>query len=196
MADEEPDDAALVARGLAGDRGAVDALCERHRARLQRILTGLLWDADEAETVTQETFIRVLDKLAEYRPEHEFQAWVAGIAINLARNVLRSRARRAAVTDPSMLTEQAAEEGRKRGVLSGILRRELHEQLYRAIDQLPVSLREAFVLNELEGLSFAEIAALTGVAEGTLRVRSHRAKALLRETLGSAVETWWQKTDP
>jgi RNA polymerase sigma-70 factor, ECF subfamily len=189
------DDYELARRGAAGDRPAIDLLTERHRPRLVRLLTGLLWDADEAETVTQETFVRILEKIGEYRPEHEFRAWLTGIGINLARNVLRSRARRAAVTDPTLLSQQSADEGRKRGVLSGILKRELHEQLYAAIDQLPVSLREAFVLHELEGLSFGEIAQLTNVAEGTLRVRAHRAKALLREALGSAVETWWQKSE-
>ena len=178
--------------GAQGDSAAIGQLIERHRPQLVRLLTGLIWDADEAETVAQETFIRVTAQIGSYLPQHEFRAWVAGIGIHLARNVLRDRARRAIVSDPATLEHVAQEEGRRRGVLSGILRRELNQQLHQAIDQLPVSLREAFVLHELEGMEYAEISQLTGIAEGTLRVRAHRARALLRETLGPAVETWWQ----
>ena len=47
----------------------------------------------------------------------------------------------------------------------------------------------------VEGLSYAEIAAATDVAEGTLQVRVHRAKALLRQQLGAAVDTWWQRSE-
>ena len=188
-------DGELVKRASGGDSAAFDRLTERHRPRLVRLLTGLLWDSDEAESVAQDVFLRVLPQLESYRPEHEFRAWIAGIGINLARNVLRTRARRAAVVDAASLDQVAAEEGRRRGVLSGILRRELHEELHRAMDQLPVSLREVLVLHELEGLDYPEISQLTGVAEGTLRVRAHRARALLRESLGPAVDTWWQKNE-
>ena len=191
--DGEPSDAELAQRAAAGDAGAMDCLVTRHRPRLVRVLAGLLWDADEAETVAQETLVRMMEQIGEYRPEHEFRAWIAGIGIHLARNVVRRRARRAFVTDPAALEQVTQDDGRRRGVLSGILRRELHEQLHRAIDELPVSLREALVLHELEGFEFSEISRMTGVAEGTLRVRAHRARALLRETLGPAVETWWQK---
>jgi len=191
--DDDITDAELAVRAARGDSTAMGQLTERHRPRLNKILTGLLWDADEAETVTQETFIRVVAQIGSYHPEHEFRAWVAGIGINLARNVLRTRARRAAVSDPATLDQIAGNEGRRRGVLSGILRRELSEQLHQAMDQLPVSLREALVLHELEGMDYPEISQMTGVAEGTLRVRAHRARALLRASLGSAVDTWWQK---
>ena len=186
-------DAELAVRAANGDSNAIGQLIERHRPRLVRLLTGLLWDADEAETVAQETLIGVMEQIGSYRPEHAFHSWIAGIGINLARNVLRSRARRAAVLDPTALEQIPHEVGRRRGVLSGILRRELHAELHRALDQLPVSLREVLVLHELEGMEYSEISELTGVAEGTLRVRAHRARALLRDSLGPVVDTWWQE---
>ena len=189
-------DADLVAKAKSGDSVAFDQLMERHRPRLVRLLTGLLWDADEAETVAQETFVRVVEQIADYREEHEFRAWIAGIGINLARQTLRTRARRAAVVDPAALEELAQAEGRNRGVLSGILRRELHFELHRAMDQLPVSLREVLVLHEFEKMDYPEISQLTGVSEGTLRVRAHRARALLKESLGPVVDTWWQSPAP
>jgi RNA polymerase sigma-70 factor, ECF subfamily len=190
---EIPSDPQLVKLAVAGDKTAANTLFERHRPRLHRILTGLLWDADEAETLVQEVHLKAFEMLADYRPEHQFSAWLTGIGINLARNTLRTRARRAAVIDPALLNGVLAPEGQQRGVLSGILKRELNDRLYRALDELPVSLREVVVLHELEGLPYEEISQLTGVSEGTLRVRAHRARGLLKESLGTAVDTWWQR---
>jgi RNA polymerase sigma factor (sigma-70 family) len=75
-------------------------------------------------------------------------------------------------------------------VLSGILRREASDLTFEAIDQLPMPLREAFVLRFIEGMDYAEIGQAVGIDPATLRVRAHRARALLRAHLGSAVDTW------
>ncbi|MFY9343308.1 MAG: sigma factor-like helix-turn-helix DNA-binding protein, partial [Planctomycetota bacterium] len=75
--------------------------------------------------------------------------------------------------------------------LSSLVRREDAVQLALAIDRLPILLREAFVLFAVEALPYGEIAAITGAAEGTLQVRVHRAKALLRQQLGGRVDSWW-----
>ena len=75
-------------------------------------------------------------------------------------------------------------------MLSGILRREIGDHTLQAIAQLPESLREAFVLHFVEEMDYEAISAITGVAAGTLRVRSHRARTLLRNSLGPVVDTW------
>ena len=87
----------------------------------------------------------------------------------------------------------AAVAERRRSALSSLVRREDAARLALAIDRLPILLREAFVLFAVEGLPYAEIAAATGVAEGTLQVRVHRAKALLRQQLGAVIDTWWAR---
>jgi RNA polymerase sigma-70 factor (ECF subfamily) len=147
------------------------------------MLTG---DADEAESLAQEALARSLARLDDYRPGANFRAWVRGIAVNLARNYLRDRARRARPVSPDQLAPVAS----PRGVLSGILRQELAEQAERSIGELPALLREAFVLHFVEGLSYEEMSAVTGESAGTLRVRAHRARSLLRTALGPAVDTW------
>lgn len=179
-----------------GDRAAFDALVNRHRPRLVRILTSLLWDCDEAESLAQEALARAWGQRAEFRPGAPFGPWVTGIGINLSRTALRARARHAAVSDPHAMQQVAQQEGQRRGVLSGILKRELHDHLTRAVDELPLPMREVIVLHDLEGLEFAEISVLTGVAEGTLRVRAHRARGLLRDALGELAETWCQAMPP
>jgi RNA polymerase sigma-70 factor (ECF subfamily) len=183
-------DATLVEQVLAGQTSAFAALVHRHQPALIRLATLLTGDRDEADNIAQETLTRAFAQLAGFRPELSFSAWVHGIALNLCRNHLRARSRHAKLTSPEQLAEAPAREGRRQGALSGILRQEMNEHALAAIGQLPAPLREAFVLHFMEDLSYPEMAQVTGLAAGTLRVRAHRARTLLRNSLGSIVDTW------
>ena len=186
----DPSDADLARQAQQGEAAAFDELTLRHRPRLVRWLSSLVWDADEAENLAQEALARALAQIANFRPELSFAAWLNGIALNLARHYLRTRSRRAEVTDPAVLQVEAAGTLKRRGVLSSLVSREQQELMRLAIAELPIPLREAFVLHEVEEFDYPDMAAMSGVAEGTLRVRVHRAKALLRDRLGSMVDTW------
>jgi RNA polymerase sigma-70 factor (ECF subfamily) len=183
-------DDALVAAALAGEACAFDELVRRHRPRLVRLAALMTGDADEAESLAQEALSRAYAGLADFDRARPFGPWLHGIALNLCRNHLRDRALRARPVAPEQLGEAAAAEGRRQGVLSGILRQEAGDHTLRAIGQLPEALREAFVLHFVEGLDYAEASEITGVAAGTLRVRAHRARTLLRANLGDVVDTW------
>jgi RNA polymerase sigma-70 factor (ECF subfamily) len=185
-----PSDSALVRQAVSGDRAAFDELAARHRPGLVRQVAALVGDADEAESLAQEALARAFAALADFREGEAFRAWLHGIALNAARNHLRDRARHARPVDPGRLGEVPAAEGRRQGVLSGILSREAGERTLEAIEALPGPLREAFVLHFLEGRDYAAMSEATGVAAGTLRVRAHRARALLRASLGAVVDTW------
>jgi RNA polymerase sigma-70 factor (ECF subfamily) len=192
---EEPD-ATLVERVLAGESAAFEELVRRHRPGLVCLATYMLADADEAESVAQEALTRALDQLSSFQCDRSFASWLRGIAVNVCRNTLRDRAHRARPIPPDQLAEKAARDGEHQGVLSGILRREINESALHAIGQLPAPLREAFVLHFLEGLDYTEISRITGLAAGTLRVRAHRARTLLRQSLGSVVDTWLRGAEP
>jgi RNA polymerase sigma-70 factor (ECF subfamily) len=191
-------DEVLVADARAGEAAALDELARRHRPCLVRLAASLVGDVDEAENLAQEALTRSLTLLENYDAHRPFGPWLRGILLNLCRNHLRDRARRAKPVDPQRFAGTAAPEGRRRGVLSAILRREIGEQTLRAITQLPLPLREAFVLRFVEEMDYAEISQVTGLAPATLRVRAHRARALLRDSLGSVVDTWLRqsRTDP
>jgi RNA polymerase sigma-70 factor (ECF subfamily) len=185
----EPTDAELVALASGGDRAAFAALSERHGERLLRFLRTMTGDEHRAADVLQQTLAQALPALPQLRQPERFGAWLLSIACNACRRELRQQVQRtdqddaalAAITDP------------RRSALSSIVRREDATALLLAIDRLPILLREAFVLFAVEGLPYAEIAAITAVAEGTLQVRVHRAKALLRQQLGARVDTWWTR---
>lgn len=186
----EPSDTTLVEQTLAGEPSAFEELARRYRPGLVRFSVFMVSDADEAESVAQETLTRALERLSTFRRELAFGAWLHGIALNVCRNTLRQRTQHAKPVPPEQLADTAAREGQHHGVLSGILRREINERTVHAMSQLPAPLREAFVLHFMEGFSYADMSQITGQAAGTLRVRAHRARTLLRQQLGDVVDTW------
>lgn len=185
----EPTDGDLVLRARAGDRTAFATLAERHAPRLTRFLVTMTGDEQVADDVRQEALQQAFTRLDQLREPAKFGSWLLSIACNQCRKRLRSDVQRAHAGDDA-LAEVA--EGR-RSALSSLVRREDAVQLALAIDRLPILLREAFVLFAVEGLSYAESALVTDASEGTLQVRVHRAKALLRQQLGAGVDTWWAR---
>jgi RNA polymerase sigma-70 factor, ECF subfamily len=188
----EPTESELVGRVLGGDPDAFAALVQLHQARLRRFLTTMTGDATRAEDLIQDTFVAAFRKLPQLADPAKFASWLLAIACNHCRQHLRSEVLRAHAGDKA-LTEVAEE---RRSALSSLVRREDAALLALAIERLPILLREAFVLFAVEGCSYAEIAAATDVAEGTLQVRVHRAKALLRQQLGTRADTWWPRDPP
>jgi RNA polymerase sigma-70 factor (ECF subfamily) len=184
------DDRVLVSRARAGDRNAFSTLTERYRQRLVRFCAFLVGDPDEAESLAQEALAVGYVQLASFDESRDFYFWLRGIGLNYCRNYIRKRARHAKPVEPERLAPAADPSGRKQGVLSGILREEQSERLWLALGQLPEAYREAVVLHYLEGLDYAAISEITGDSPGALRVRTLRARSILRNSLGSVVDTW------
>lgn len=179
----------LVLAAQRGDRLAFAALAERHGERLTRFLVTMTGDDHLAADVRQEALQLALQRLDQLREPTRFGSWLLSIACNQCRKRLRDQVQRHHA-GADALPELAANH---RSALSSLVRAEDAVQLALAIDRLPILLREAFVLFAIENLPYAEIAAITEVAEGTLQVRVHRAKALLRQQLGARVDTWWSR---
>ena len=137
-------------------------------------LTG---DAGAAEERTQDVFVRAWDKLRSFRGESAFGTWLHRLAVNVVMNEQRTRSRRERRVTP-MADPETLERGRGEGEGAGI-----HIDLERAIASLPEGAREVFVLYDIEGYSHAEIAQLTGIAEGTSKAQLFRARHMLREKL-------------
>lgn len=183
------DEADLVARVRRGDPSALDALLATHAPRVRRFLTTMLGCPVRAEDVTQQALLRASTRLDQLADDARFASWLLAIAANAARNELRAEVLRQHAGDERLA--EVAEQ--RRSALSSLVRREDAARVALAIDRLPIALREAFVLFAAEGLPYAEIAAITGASEGTLQVRVHRAKALLRAQLGPVVDTFWMR---
>lgn len=180
-------DSALVTRVLEGDREAYRDLVERHQDLVFGVLMRSLRDRDAAEELAQETFVRAYGALHRFREEAAFGTWLVQIALNLVRDRRRREGRRPVVVsldeirrraerevdpvDPAPSPEAAIERASTASA----------SRIEAALGRLPEDYRAAFVLKHVEGLSYREIAGITGVSVGALKVRTHRARRMLRE---------------
>ena len=188
-------DEALMVRYQRGDKGAFTALVRRHQGPLYNFAFRQLRLQSAAEDVVQEAFVRVVQNAAEFKHEARFTTWVYTITRNLCIDQLRKRAlRRHASLDESRtgedgdptLGEQTADS--KASVERDATGGELKERIVKALDTLPDEQREVFLLREIAGMPFKEIAAVTGIAENTVKSRMRYALERLQEALAEYEE--------
>lgn len=176
----------VVARAAGGDRKALDRLAKDYLPRLERF--AVLLGVEEAGDVAQEAMNEALATLSTFGGRSRFSSWLIGIALNFCRQWHRKRSAKSAARTGEAL-DRIDPRNPDRSVFSGLVRREDAARIALALDALAPSFREAFVLKHVEDLDYREIGRLTGVSEGTARVRAHRAAVLLRTELGPAFET-------
>jgi RNA polymerase sigma-70 factor (ECF subfamily) len=173
-------DARLVELARAGDLAAFERLVERHRAIVVRV-AGRIVGPDAAEDVAQDAFLRAFHRLPRFRADAPFRAWLLRIAQNAALDAL-ARSRRdpapAVADDDSAVAVADAAERRPAESLAARGRR---DRLAGKLRQLRGEHRVVLVLRDLEGLSYEEIADVTGTPLGSVKGRLHRAR---RELIG------------
>jgi len=192
-------DQLLVERARAGERAAFDQLVAKYQRRLMRLLARLLNDPAEAEDVVQETFIKAYRALGRFRGEAAFYTWLYRIAINSARNALMHRKRHGAASgEPVTVRVEASEDERLRDINtpeSMLASKQIAQTVNAAMDALPIDLRTAIALREIEGLSYEEISEIMDCPIGTVRSRIFRAREAiarkLRPLLDLPVDKRW-----
>jgi RNA polymerase sigma-70 factor (ECF subfamily) len=184
-----PDNAQLVAAHLAGDPRAFPALVIRYRDRLITFVSRMIGDRARAEDLVQEAFMRVHRHLHRFDPTKQFSTWLYTIASNLAKNELRNRSRSPLVYYQS-LRSRDDEEPRPLQFEDATSRpdamyasRHLRELVDRVVATLAPHHRLVFVLRELEGRSYEEIAELTRCNLGTVKSRLNRARHAFAERI-------------
>jgi len=168
----------LVREAQNGDLLAFERLYRENVRKVFGLCLRLSQDAQLAEELTQEVFVKAWRKLSTFRGESAFSSWLYPMAVNVAFSERRSRRRRDArivsVEEPQLL-EKAP----------GAPKHEAGFDLERALATLPPGARAVFVLHDVEGRTHEEIAALLNLATGTSKAQLHRARRLLREALES-----------
>jgi RNA polymerase sigma-70 factor (ECF subfamily) len=178
----ELDDSSLVASFLGGERRAFTELMDRYHTRLLNFIYRTIGDRDRAEDLVQETFIRVYRHLHRFDQSKKFSTWLYTIAGNLAKNELRNRSRNPLVLFQTIKTAWDTDhrplewEDNTYRPDDLYRKRHLKETIDRAVAQLPDHHRVVFVLRELEGKTYDEIAEITGVNLGTVKSRLNRAR--------------------
>jgi len=173
-----------LTRLRSGDVEAAAALMERYQHRLYRYLLRLVHQPDAAEDLFQQTWVRVMERIASYNPELKFDGWLFALAHNLAVDYLR-RYRPESLDEPLPSGDSRAEviAGSARSALEQLLERERAGGLAEAVAELPFAFREVLTLRFEEEMQLEEIAQVLALPLGTVKTRLHRGLKHLRRTL-------------
>jgi RNA polymerase sigma-70 factor (ECF subfamily) len=185
-----PTDAELVASALRGSEEAFRDLVLRFERPVYALILRMVHDAEQAEDLAQEVFVKAYRHLASYDPRRKFASWLFKVAHNSTIDHLR----RSQLDTVPLAAEQ--EDG---GGLLAVLadtsaespaaaaeRRDMARALERAIARLRPEYREAVVLRYVEGLAYQEICEVLGLPVGTVKTNLHRARKELAEAMRAA----------
>jgi RNA polymerase sigma-70 factor (ECF subfamily) len=178
----ELDDSGVVSAFLEGEQRAFDELVNRYQNRLLNFVYRTTGDRERAEDLVQEVFVRVYRHIHRFDRSRKFSTWIYTIASNLAKNELRNRSRNPLVLFQTIRRNwedddrplQFEDPGSRPDDL--YRKRHLREVVEDAVEKLPPHHRNVFVLRELEGKSYEEIAEITSCNLGTVKSRLNRAR--------------------
>lgn len=184
-------DEELYRRFAEGDERAFRALLDRHGDNVLGYLTRFFGDREMATDLTQDVFLRVISAAPDFRGGCSFRTFLYRIVRNLCIDVMRSRRARPDAGAAS-LDDDCDDGGRplsevvpgdSPGGTDRTFSGELSEAVSAGLERLPPEQREVFLMREVEGLKFCEIAEVLGVNENTVKSRMHYALASLRASL-------------
>ena len=173
----------LFSEWQGGSAGALEALVRRYQAPLLAHLMRIHWDAQLAEDLVQETFLRLVRESHHYRYPRPFRPWLYTIARNLARTHWQSAYHRHETNDPP---DGGEESGDQPDPQEWLERWERREGLLHAISCLSFEQRETLSLRFGQGLSVDEAAQVMGISSGTVKSRTFTALRHLRDRLATA----------
>ena len=176
-------DEEIVERVLAGDSALFEILMRRHNQRIYRIVRGILRDDGEAEDVMQDAYVRAYQHLRQFEGRASFVTWLTRIAMHEAfARAERMKRQTSLDSDESSLQSTMAtskEDTPERNAAN----RELGTALEAAILSLPPKYRSVIMMRDVEELNTAEAASALEISEDAVKVRLHRARALVRRAL-------------
>lgn len=173
------DDETLVARAIAGDTAAFDALVGRYRGRVRALAYRQLGDPDAVEEALQETFFRAFAHLGDCRPGSRFGAWLCAIATHWCIDHRRRQGRRRESFPLSAIGEAVADGPTGDDPAEAVHLAEQNRAVGRWIGALPFAYRQVVILRYFEDLSYAEISSRLGQPITTVKIRLYRARQRL-----------------
>lgn len=183
------EEAALVRRCLAGDERAYRELVARYQRPVFSLAMRMVRRAEDAEDLTQDTFVRMFKALDRYDQERPFAAWLMTIATRLCIDHLRRKKLapismfQVSASDDEEYTIEAEDPGLKPDESASHAQEEQRSR--DLIDSLPPHYRIVVVLRHQQDLSYEEIAEALQMPLGTVKARIHRARELLKQRIGN-----------
>jgi RNA polymerase sigma-70 factor (ECF subfamily) len=188
------EDAELVAAAKRGDPKAFESLFAKYHARVYNLIYRMVGNEDDAEDLTQETFVRCHRALPSLKAVDFFLPWLWRVATNICRDFARRRARRQTWSlDSEIVDDEGTKMSREIQDDSSdppkLLRRsEVADRVQRALDKLSEDRRVVVILHHLEDVPVNEIAEMLGVPVGTVKSRLARARDDMSEMLSDLVD--------
>jgi len=188
------EDAALVERARKGDMQAFGSLIAKYQDRVFNAIYRMCGRREDAEELSQETFLRAIEKISQFRGQARFYTWVFRIAVNLVISHRRRDGRikfqsLGGVEDPPgdrVVALKAAKRGDSPP--EKVIAAETQRRVTEALEQLDDQMRVVLVLRDMEDMNYSEIAEVLSVPAGTVKSRLHRARCALAEKLEDLVE--------
>jgi len=175
---ERLSDAILVKRAKDGDKRALEALCERHAAKVERLAGHLLSDPEDARDAAQEALAKLCVRIGQFRGESQFSTWLHRLVVNTCRDVAaRQRVRRCEPLHEDERVAEDADPAREAGLA------ELRSELNAGLAGISADQAKVVVLKDALDFSFAEIAEAVDMPIGTAKCYAHRGRSRLREKL-------------
>jgi RNA polymerase sigma-70 factor (ECF subfamily) len=174
-----------------GDTDAFEVLVERHQKRMLNVAYRMLGDYDEACDVVQEAFLAAYRAIRSFRREAKFSTWLYGIVVNHARNRIkqaqgRLRHETGSIDDPVELKDswqQREVPDCGESAIEMLEKKEIEVRVQECIGTLETEYREVLVLRDIQGFSYEEIGGMLNLADGTVKSRLYRARAVLKDCL-------------
>jgi RNA polymerase sigma-70 factor (ECF subfamily) len=173
-------EAILVKRAKDGDRLALEALCERHAPRVEKLARHLLRDPEDARDAAQDALTKLCTRISQFRGESQFATWLHRLTFNACSDVAKRQGARAC--EPLLEDRRASTDADPAHEAD---RAELRGELNRFLGEIPPDQARVVVLKDAIGLSFEEISAAAGMPVGTAKCYAHRARSHLREKLSA-----------
>jgi RNA polymerase sigma factor (sigma-70 family) len=181
------DDATVVSRILAGEKELFEILLRRYNQTLYRVIRSYLKNRNEVQDTMQNVYLKAYDKLFQFQGNASFSTWLIRIAINEALQRLRDLKKGKEIFldtfsgSKTDLINQIPD--KQMNPEKEIIRQEAKALLEQAIDNLPEKYRVIYVLKEIQDLESAQIEEILDISESNVKVRLHRAKRLLKDSL-------------
>jgi len=181
-------DTELVQRAIARDEVAIRSIMQANNRRLYRLARGILLNDSEAEDVVQETYVRALTHLQDFRGDSSLATWLSRIAMNEALGRLRRQRPGVELSSlpPGTLEAQIIQfpnSATSEDPEKTMAQREIQRVVEHAIDELPDNFRIVFITRVIEGMNVEETAEILGLKPETVKTRLHRARSMLRENV-------------
>lgn len=176
-------DEQVVDRVLAGEGALFEILMRRHNQRIYRIVRGILGDDGEAEDVMQDAYVRAYQHLEQFERRSTFVTWLTRIAMHEAFARSEKQKKLTSLDSDEALMNTASMSVSDASPEQEVANMELHTALEAAIVSLPAKYLSVIMLRDVEEMTTAETASALEISEESVKVRLHRARALMRRAL-------------